>query len=206
MGRVLDEGLGDGQQGIGVQVGVRVNPADQRVLRGVDARIDRIPRAAGALLADHQQVAAIARRVHGEHPAGRAEPIPHHLVDLDEPELRLQAAEGAVGGAVIDDDHLELGIPQAQQPARAPDDQFRHVAHRHDQADGGRQRAGEYLGQPRVPAAAPVADGMARGQREKHQVGGVEHDEVTDAEPGEATDRGRRQCHYRPPRRADQAA
>ena len=128
--------------------------------------------------------------MHGDHPARRGELIPDHLVDRDEPELRLQAAEGGVGGAVVHDDHLELGIPQAEQPARAPGNQVRHVADRHDQADRWRERAGEYLRQPGESHPPAVPDRLARGQHEEHQVGGVEQHEVPDAEPGEATGRG----------------
>jgi len=139
-----------------------------------------------------------ARRVHGDHPASRGEFIPDHLVDRDEPEFRLQAAERGVGGAVVHDDYLEHGIPQAEQPTRARDDQVRLVADRHDQADGRCERAGEYLGQSGEPHPAAVPGRLAHRQREEHQVGGVEQHEVPDAEPGDPTGRHGHDRHYRP--------
>ena len=148
-GGVVGERLGDPQESVGLEDGVRIDHGHEGFGGGVDAQVDRF-RATRVLLAhDDEAGAPVTRDV--DNAANRCldGDVPRDVPgDLDEVERLHQAAQRGVAAAVVDDHDLVVGVAQGQQRLHRGDDAGFLVVCRHDQGDPG------LSGPPRAATAA----------------------------------------------------
>jgi hypothetical protein len=135
---ILDERAHRPQEGIVVQDRVRVEHADERIHREVQATVRRVGLAAAVVLVHHDEVRVFGRLVR---PPDRL--AGHDVLEApgDGPEREPldERLEGPVGGAVVDDDDLEARVVEAQERADRLDDARLLVEGGGDDGDGRRE-------------------------------------------------------------------
>jgi hypothetical protein len=178
--RLLDDRPRDAEQGVLLEDRVRVDRAHVGIARRVHRRVQRVGLAAVRLV-DHPEVAVAAGDVCASD-GGRRQQGTQSLPDGNEIEGRLEPLEGAVGRAVVHDDHLVLRIPEGEQRVDIGDDRGLLVVRRDEYRDRRRHRRGEDLVVRRVPARAEVADESAPGDSREPEVDDVQGGEVRERE------------------------
>ena len=101
------------EQGVRLVQGVAVEQQHVAVARVVEPAVGRVRLRALVLLPNHLHVLVGAASIDARH--GRAlDDSPFVVAERLEVELALEHLERAVGRAVVDDDHLELGIVERE--------------------------------------------------------------------------------------------
>ena len=183
---IVEQRLGHAQQRFRLDDGVGVDGAHVGVAGRVHAGVQRVGLAA-VLLVDHEQlpvprraVGAVDRRVR-DRPAQRAR-------RRDQVERLLELLHRRVLGTVVDDDHLELRVPQLQQRVDALDDPGLLVVAGQQDRDRRRERGGERLVDRRVLERVQVARDRPPRERGEHDVEQVQDGEVADDDDAEDLD------------------
>ena len=117
LSRVLHERSGDPQQGVLLQQRVGVEHAHQGMAGVVERGVQGVGLLPDAGLPDHHERIAGGGPVHGEDLALHRQLRGAPRVDLGELVALGDEVEGPVGGSVVDEDHLEGGVPL---PERGP--------------------------------------------------------------------------------------
>ena len=98
------------RDGIGLEMGIGVESDDDLAVRGGKSRVDR------------SRLAAVCHRDE-RHARIGSEVLAHDIA-------------GAVGRSVVDDDHLELGVPAVEDPRDRPGDDLGFVEGRYQHGNG----------------------------------------------------------------------
>ena len=179
--RIVDEGPHDAAQGVGLQHGVRIDDAHQRIAAGVDTRVRRIRLGAAVFLVDHPQVLVTGGTVDAPDRCA-IDPGPVSLRKFPHAERVDQFLQRVVGRTVIDDDEFVLAVLELQQRLDRRDDRCRFVVRGNHDADrnieGGEDRFRlRSLDAQHVPANGCRRDDVLR------QIAEVDANEVREKEP-----------------------
>ena len=155
---------------------IRVDDADQRMPRRVDARVHRV-RLAAVHLVDQHEIPVRQRSIHRAHfLRGDRLLMAHHRAHHLERFGR--GGDGAILRSIVDDDDLVFRVVQEQERAQALADRGFLVVRGDDQRDRGRRgRAHHDVEIARGPAAAMAAQLEEADDREQ-QIQAVQGEEI----------------------------
>ena len=185
---ILEKRPHDPGEGIAFEQAVSIDRAEERRPGVVEAGVQGVGLASIGLV-DDPEVLIDRAPVHLGNRRGR-QGAAGQPIRRDQLEGRAEAPEGAVAGAIVHHDDLELGVRQHQERADRVNAGGFFVVGRGDQRDRGHPRARQQVAEIEGPEPPGITAEGVKGGEGRDQIAGVEGQEIPEDELVQPIDDG----------------